>query len=236
MALNDDLAQALNRQVTDDDGQAVEENDTPQEDSPASEQQTAVEEDAQAEKPAKSEEEETQTKSDEDEINLVELASDETGKRYVPESRFKEVYGKMKALERAVKETPKPKEESPQPIVQGKPLDKTDQVEVELLKATLPQFNPDNQEYSRELDELGMAYYKAMPGISRLDAARKAIQSAKQIQSKVAKVNEEARTVKSQQSDQGITSRVSSRNVTDAPAEDASPEEMEAWLKAHGQW
>jgi hypothetical protein len=236
MSSIDDLAASLNRQVTDDDGGAVEENETPQEESPTSEEKTTVEDDAQAEKPAESEEREPETESKEDEIDLVELASDEAGKRYVPESRFKEVYGKMKAFERALKEEPKPKEVIPQPAVETKPLDKTDQVEIELLRATLPQFNPDSEEYSRELDELGFAIYKAQAGVTRLEAARKAVQMAKKIQSKVAKVTEEARSVKSQQSDQGITSRVSSRNVTDVPPDDASPEELEGWLKAHGQW
>jgi cytochrome P450 len=101
----------------------------------------------------------------------------------------------------------------------------------------LTQFNPDGDEYSRELDELGFAIYKATPGITRLEAARKATQMAKKIQSRVTKVTEEARSVKAQQSDQGITSRVSSRGASpDVPGEDASPEEIETWLKARGQW
>jgi hypothetical protein len=235
MAPIDDLAQAMNRQVTDDDGQLAE-NETLQEEEPTSEQQTAVEEDAQAEKPAEPESEETQSKEEGDEIDLVELASDETGKRYVPESRFKEVYGKMKALERAQKE-PKPKEPIQQPSVDLKPIDKTDQVEIELLRATLPQFNPDGDKYSRELDELGFAIYKAQPGISRIEAARKAVQMAKKIQSQKAEVEQEVRAVKSQQSDQGITSRVSSKGATtNVPGEDASDKEIEEWLKANGQW
>lgn len=232
----DDLAKSLDRQVTDEEGQVIEENETPQEESPTSEEKTTVEEDAQAEKPAESEEKETPPETKEDEIDLVELASDETGKRYVPESRFKEVYGKWKALERAQKE-PKPKESIPTPPLETKPIDKTDAVEIELLRATLPQFNPESDDYSRELDELGFAIYKATPNITRLEAARKAVQMAKKIQSKVTKVEEEARAVKSQQSDQGITSRVTSRGATtDVPGEDASPEEIEKWLKDHGQW
>ena len=231
----DDLAQAMNRQVTDDNGQ-IAESETPQEEQPTLEQQTTVEEDAQAEKPAESEEGEPKTDSKEDEIDMVELASDETGKRYVPESRFKEVYGKMKDYERKLKE-PKSKETIPLPVSESKPLDKTDQVEVELLRATLPQFNPDGADYSRELDELGFAIYKATPNITRLEAARKAVQMANKIQSKVAEVKLEARAVKSEQSDQGITSRVTSReSSSDVPGEEASPEEIEKWLKTHGQW
>ena len=237
MAPIDDLAAELNRQVTDDEGKAIEENATPQEETPTSEEKTTVEEDAQVEKPAESEVEEPETKTEEDEINLVELASDETGKRYVPESRFKEVYGKMKAFERKLNDEPKTKESILPPVQDSKPLDKTDQVEIELLRATLPQFNPESEDYSRELDELGFAIYKATPGISRIEAARKATQMAKKIQSKVAKVTEEARSVKSLQSDQGITSRVTSREASsDVPKEDASPEDLEKWLKTHGQW
>lgn len=235
----DDLAQAMNqRQVTDDEGKPLEENATPQEAEPTSEEKNAVEEDAQVEKSAESEGKETQAEPEEDEIDMVELASDETGKRYVPESRFKEVYGKMKDFERKLRNPePKPEGVTPEPKLESKPIDKTDAVEIELLRATLPQFNPDSENYSRELDELGFAIYKANEGITRLEAARKAVSMAKQIQSKVAKVEAEARTVKSQQSDQGITSRVTSRvGVSDTPSEDASPEEMEKWLKAHGQW
>jgi len=233
----DDLAQSLNRQVTDDDGQPVEENETPLEDQPTLEQQTTEDEDAPAEKPAESEVPGIPTETKEDEILLEELASDETGKRYVPETRFKEVYGKMKAFERKLKEEPKPEDLTPQPRFESKPIDKTDAVEIELLRATLPSFNPESEEYSRELDELGFAIYKANPGTTRLEAARRATQMAKKMQSKVAKVEQEARAVKSQQSDQGITSRVTSRgDQSDMPGEDASPEEMESWLKAHGQW
>jgi hypothetical protein len=84
---------------------------------------------------------------------------------------------------------------------------------------------------------LGFAIYKASPGITRLEAARKAVQMAKKIQSKVTEVKDEARSVKTQQSDQGITSRVTSREASsDVPDESSSPEEMEKWLKAHGQW
>lgn len=238
----DDLAQAMNqRQVTDDEGKPMEENDTPQEAEPALEEKNAVEDVSQVEKPAESDGTDTQTEPEEDEIDYVptiELEADETGKRYVPESRFKEVYGKMKDFERKLR-NPEPKLEgaTPEPKLESKPIDKTDAVEIELLRATLPQFNAESENYSRELDELGFAIYKATPGITRLEAARKAISMAKQIQSKVAKVEQEARTVKAQQSDQGITNRVTSRlETSDVPNEDASPDEIEKWLKAKGQW
>ena len=251
MAPIDDLAQAMNRQVTDDDGQIVEENETPQEESPALEEKTTAEEDAQAEKPAESEGTDTQTAPKEDEIDKVELASDETGKRYVPETRFDKVYGQKKAAERENEQlkhriqelesqgyTPKQAKQ-----IANKPIDQTTQLEIELLRATLPQFNPGSPDYSQELDQMGWKNYLASRDdkgnftITRIEAARQALEDAKKIQSKVARVEEEARSVKSQQSDQGITSRVSSKGAaTDVPGDNASPEEMEGWLKAHGQW
>lgn len=251
MASMDELAASLNRQVTDDEGAAIEENVTPQEESPTSEEKTTVEEDAQAEKPAESEEKEPEPESKEDEILLEELASDDTGKRYVPESRFKEVYGKGKAAERRAEQAERrvlelesqgytPKEAKQ---IAEKPLDQTAQLEIELLRATLPQFNPSSPDYSLDLDKIGYKNYLASRDnkgnytITRLEAARQALDDAKRLQSKVAKVTDEARAVKSQQSDQGITSRVASRGATsDVPGEDASPEELEGWLKAHGQW
>lgn len=240
MAPIDELANALNqREITDDEGQPAPENETPAEESSASEYQTPAEDDTQAVKPAETEVRDTQPKTEESEIDLVELASDETGKRYVPETRFKEVYGKMKDLERALKEKEtQPAELPPLPEIKSeKPLPKADQVEIELLRATMPQFNPESSEYSREMDELGFAIYQANKGITRVEAARRAVTMAKKIQGQVAKVQEEARTVKAIQSDQGITGRVTSREpVSDVPGEEASPEEMEQWLKAHGQW
>lgn len=235
----DELAAALDKnQVTDDEGQIVGE-ETSQEES-APQEQTPVEEAATAEKSADTEDTSPEESTEsENEPEMVETAADETGKRYVPESRFKEVYAKMKAFERKLtsKTEAEPKGVIPEPKFKAEPLEKADAVEIELLRATLPQFNPESEEYSREMDELGFAVYKATPGITRIEAARRAVQMAKKIQSKVAKVNEEARSVKSEQSDQGITSRVTSRaDVSNIPGEDASPDEMEAWLKAHGQW
>ena len=143
MSTQDEVAAAMNRQITDDQGQIVAD-DTAQEES-ATQEQTTVEEGATAEKSAETKESTpVETKESENEPEMVETASDETGKRYVPESRFKEVYAKWKAAQRESK-TP----EVIQPIapVQARPVDKTDALEVELLRSTLPQFNPDRKSH-----------------------------------------------------------------------------------------
>ena len=229
--------------MTDENGQVIEENETPQEEPAASNEKTTEEEVAQGDTPAESEAEETPPEADEDEI--VTVATDESGEGYVPISRFKKVYGKGKAAERENEElkteiqrlksqgyTPKQAKQ-----IAEAPIDKTDKVEIELLRATLPQFNPESDIYSKELDQMGFDKYKANPGITRIEAAKMALETAKQLRNKVAKIEEGARTVKSQQSDQGITSRVSSHKPTsDVPGEDASDEEMEKWLRAKGKW
>jgi hypothetical protein len=248
----DELAQSLDRQITDDEGQPIEENDTPLEDQPALEQQTTEDEDAQAEKPAESEVPGIPTGTEEDEINKVELASDETGKRYVPETRFDKVYGQKKAAERRAEEAERRVRElesqgyTPKQAknIANTQINKIDQVESELLRATLPQLNPENPDYSREIDEMAFDIYNSKANLdakgnhylTMVEAGRRAIARAKKISSNIAKEVAETRSVKSQQSDQGITSRVTSRGTSDVPGEDASPEEMESWLKAHGQW
>jgi hypothetical protein len=241
LAQPDDLA-ALNRQITDEEGEIVGE-ETPQEET-ATQEQTTVEEDATAEKSAETEESiPIDDKETENEPEMVETASDETGKRYVPESRFKEVYAKWKKAERKAKErgvTP-----PPMPVVEpkeAKPIDKTDALETELLRSTLPQFNPESPDYSREIDELGYSLYegsrdpKGNYTMTRLDAGRKALQMAKKITSKLADLKLEARTVKAQQSDQGITNRVLNRDETKVDPMKMSLEEKEEWLRANGHW
>ena len=239
---DDELAAALdNHQITDEQGQLAE--DTAREDS-ATPKQTPELEDATAEKSAESfEPVPTDEEDNENEPEMVETASDETGKRYVPESRFKEVYAKWKAAERMAKA--KGEQPPPRPVRQpqtARPVNKTEALEVEILKSTLPQFNEESPEYSREIDELGFSIYEGSKDtsgnytITRLDAARKALSMAKKITSKLADAKLEARAVKTQQSDQGITNRVLNREGTKADPEKMTLEEKEEWLKANGYW
>jgi len=241
----DDLAAAMNdHQVTDEEGQISEDNTREEAATP---EQTTVDEGATAEKSAESKESPPgESKETENEPELVETASDETGKRYVPEDRFKKVYAKMKAYERQL---PK-KEMASQPVVEEKPLAKTDALEIELLRSTLPQFdpkpdddgNPTNTEYSRDLDELGYSIYEGSKDrfgnytLTRIQAARKALAMANKITSKVAAIKTEAKIVKAQQSDQGITNRVLNREGQQADPGKMSLEEKEEWLKANGYW
>lgn len=241
MSTIDELAAAMDdHQVTDDQGQiAVDE--TTQEET-ATQEQTTVEEGATAEKSADTKESSPEeTKESENEPEIIETASDETGKRYVPESRFKEVYAKWKAAQRGQSEKTEPEVIQPAPVQTG-PINKADALEVELLRSTLPQFNPESDTYSREIDELGYSLYEGSKDprgnylITRLDAGRKALQMAKKITSKVAEMKIEAKTVKAQQSDQGITNRVLNREGVKLDPSKMTLEEKEEWLKAEGQW
>lgn len=242
MSTLDDLAAAMdNHQVTDDDGQ-IAGDETPQEE-PAPQEQTTVEEDATAEKSADSEESTpVESEESENEPELVETASDETGKRYVPESRFKEVYAKWKAAERGKAQTPAPEVYKPQAPTPAGPINKQDALEVELLRSTLPQFNPESPDYSRDIDELGFSLYEGSKDakgnytMTRIEAGKKALAMAKKITSKVADVKLEAKTVKAQQSDQGITNRVLNREGEKLDPEKMTLEEKEEWLKANGYW
>lgn len=238
---SEELAAALNgHQVTNEEGQVAEE--TAQETS-APQDQTPDTIDATAEKSAETPDSTpVEAKATENEPEMVETASDETGKRYVPEERFKKVYAKWKDAERRAKaqgETPPP---MPIQAKSTKPVEKTDALEMELLRTTLPQFNPDHPEYSREIDELGYSLYEGSKDskghytITRLDAARKALGMAKRLNNKVADAKIEARTVKAQQSDQGITNRVLNREGTKTDPMSLSLDEKEKWLKENGMW
>lgn len=230
---NQDTAATIEHQITDDEGQMIAE-ETAQEES-APQEQTPVEEVATDETNPPKEDVKSEDKNDEP--DLVETAADETGKRYVPESRFKEVYAKLKDAERRAAMTPAPQR------TQGmKQPDRTEALEIELLRTTLPQFNPESTEYSEDVDQLGFQIFngskdsKGNPTMTRIEAARKALNMAKKITSKVAEIKTEARTVKAQQSDQGITNRVLNRDSGKIDPDKMSLEEKEEWLKAQGSW
>ena len=238
MSSLDDLAEAMNnRQITDKDGQIAD--DTASENTAPLETNTE-DEGATAEKSAGSKESTpVDEKESENEPEMVETASDESGKRYVPEERFKEVYAKWKKAERK-EETKQVEKPSGKPVTA--PLTKTDALEIEILRSTLPQFNPENPEYSREIDELGYSLYEGSKdslgnySLTRIQAGKKALEMAKKITSKVAEIKTEARTVKAQQSDRGITNRVLNREQQQVDPNKMSLEEKEEWLKANNAW
>lgn len=238
-----DLAAALDgHQVTDEQGQVPVETDTTVENPAAPEAQTTVDETAPAEKPTeptkpapKAEEEGTEN----------ELAVDDAGKRYIPEDRFNKVYGKAKANEREnaelkqqleqLRQGQTPTQARPQ-VEQVIPVDRTEALEVEILKGKLPQFDPESESYDPDLDQLGAEIFKANPGITRMDAARKALNFQNKLVKEVAVVKAEARTVKAIQSDQGITSHVTNRGSSQVNTDSMSVGELENYLKQTGQW
>lgn len=230
----DQLMQALNgHQVTDDQGQIVE-TETTTDSSPA--EQTTVDDTTSVETPPESETKAPEAEETDEETPV----EDETGKRYVPESRFKEVYGRQKQLERELQAM---REQAPVKTTASKqksqPIgdQKTAALENELLFVTLPQFNPDNPEHDPELDAMAVDIYKANEGqITKLQAARLAIQRASRLSKKVGEVRQEARTIKTLQSDQGITNRVTSRDAATPDLDKMSLQEHEAYLKSHGMW
>lgn len=240
----DQLAAALNgHQVTDDTGALTEET-TSDEDTAAQETNT-LEETATAEKSADTTE--TAPNAGEDESEN-ELAEDDKGKRYVPEGRFKEVYGKAKQLERELAEARKSSKLPAMdalPAQPTQPVDTTAALEQEMLFVTLPQFNPESGDYSPELDQLGATIYKAKgttdakgnfkAGITKIQAAREAVAQAKKFTSNQIAIQQEARQVKASQSDQGIT-KVQARGSGIPDASKMSEKEMEKFLKDNGQW
>lgn len=244
MSTTDNLAQlaaAFNdHQITDEDGGLMEgESETPVDETAINEPTT--------EEPKQIAEEVKETKSEpkteEDHQDDAEVAEDESGQKYIPQKRFDKVYGKMKEYERKLQEKEKLVEqgkkflEQPEPTqtVPSKPLPKTEALEIEMLRMQMPEFDPTSGQYSQELDQLGGEIFRANPGITRLEAARRARTYAESITKRQVQAKEEVRTYKTQNSDQGITSRVVSRVATKKP-EEMSLEEMEAHLKATGQW
>lgn len=233
------LAAALDgHDVTDNDGN-IDERETSIEES-APQEQTPVEESAEVESTEETNVEEPKSETEESETDL---AQDESGKRYVPEKRFKEIYGKAKATERELQALRAQMASSNSVLQQasGKPnsknlAPKVDKADVLELKMTLPQFNPGHADYSEDLDTLGFQILRANPGMTPLQAGYQALQMAKNLASKASGIKEEARTVKALQSDQGITSRVVSRQATKVDVDNMSASELEAYMKQNGMW
>jgi hypothetical protein len=233
MANIEDLAAAMNDHViTDQEGNLVEEQTTTE--TPATPEENApVTESAPAEKPA--EPEPNQPKG-EDKESETELAEDETGKRYVPKERFDKVYGKLKATER---ELARNKPSFTMPAPQNPPVapaDRTQRLEAEFLFNTMPQFDPSSTEYSPELDELAGDIFRANPDLTMTQAAKRALETAKKLANMRSKVAEVARTVKVQQSDQGIAGKSSSRGETQVDPDKMTADELEEYLRRTGQW
>lgn len=246
MGVQDDnlaqLAAAFNdHQITDDEGQIQGETETPLEDTALNEQTTEETQQGDTKTRETTEEPKPQDESTEEETAFAE---DESGQKYVPQKRFDKVYGRMKEYERKIQDHEKQlaqgEELLKQPVAtqkaSPKPLPKTEAIEIEVLRMQMPEFDPTSNQYSQELDVLGGEIFRANPGITRLEAARRAKGLASSLTKRQVEAKEETRAYKAQNSDQGITNRVVSRVPQTKRPEDMSLEEMEAHLKATGQW
>ena len=239
----EDLAAAFNdRQITDDEGNISQE-ETYDSESATEEQETAEDDSAQEETPDASTEEDTQSESEDDDESLAE---DESGKKYIPKSRFDKIYARMKEAERRAEaiRNQEALDQAKQSQIQPRQTKQTKQasdptviaLEVEMLKSKYPQFDPNSESYSPELDQMGTTIYQANQGITRLEAARRAVEMAKNLSRSTVESRQVARKVKSLQSDQGMTSRVNSRTETKLNPDEMSIEQLEAELKKSGEW
>lgn len=238
-----ELAALLNgHQVTDEEGGEQVETETTEDNTASLKAQTTLDDSTTAEKPQ--EDSKPAPKADEEDSET--LAEDEKGNRYIPAKRFDKVYGEKKTAERKVEELEKQiqalmntgltRSEAKTEAAKPQQVDRTQALEVELLKGKLPQFDPESSQYDPDLDQLGAEIYKANPGITMIDAARKAVKYQEKLVKEMAKITAEARLVKTVQSDQGITSRNVSSGQTQANLNDMSDAQMEKYLRDNGMW
>lgn len=239
------LQEYLNgHQITDDGGTLTEKENSVEESAP--QEQTTDEEPATAEKSAETEEaapnaEETDSEN--------ELAEDESGKQYIPKSRFDKVYGKQKALERELEQmrsqstTQKSTQDLGQLFPQVPPLEPQQDLstnavlEQEILLDKFPQFNPESKDYNPALDRLGGKIAGTMPpGTSRLVIARETMRVAKELTANQAEVVAQSRQVKLAQADQGVTSRVTQRADAAPDPSKMNDAQLEQYLKDIGEW
>lgn len=221
MSTIDDLAAALNNhQVTDEDGQVSSASAPEQVDSLESES-------------VPTEEVQEEPKLQEQE---PEEAEDDQGRKYIPAKRFEKVYGQKKALERELASLRQQVQKEPEKVPE-QALDRTQALEMELLFDKYPEFNPNDDKYSPELDALAGKFVQANPSLSALQAAREAKEFAKRIGSKQAGIQQESIMVKRAVSDNGIAGRP--QKVSTQPEIDiatASADDLERYLKQTGNW
>lgn len=238
-----ELAALFNEhQITGEDGKLNTEAEVaPSEITAAQETETSEEQTPPAEKPQEVEAAPTQEAAADDQN---ELGVDDSGKRYVPESRLKKETAKFRETERELKAlkatldqgnallqtAKKGKDSLPEP---QRIVDKADILE---LKLTKPQFNPQSPDYNPELDEMAGKIFKATPSLSIMEAAAEAEKYANAIAQRVSTAKTEARQVKALQADQGIAGKGGQRSDTSIDPNTMTDQQLEAWLKANGQW
>lgn len=222
--------------ITDSEGQLVEDT-TSQE--PALEETNTEFDAAPSEKTA---EEEITSTQDVDESDETNLAVDDSGKRYIPEKRFKKTYAEKKQLQRenealkALVTSTVPAGNTIQPAAtQTSSNPDLDRLELKMVFKEYPQFNPNSDDYSPEIDKLAGNLRRAN-NLSVTEAAEEAMNMVKKFTSDQVQVAREARTVKALQSDQGITSRVTNRQPSTVDFDSLSLEQKEQYLRDNGQW
>lgn len=245
----DDLAAALNNHsITDDEGNVSENEDNFEEESATYETTPTEEFEAEPETGTEDEVESTQDDTEESESDLAE---DDSGRRYVPEDRFKQVYGKMKATERELEAIRQLKaqsnldvEKSDQPRQRSKgDTSQTDELlarqrklEFKTIIKEYPQFDVNSPDYNPALDEMAGDFVKADPSLSLIDAAEKAVARAQAIQRQSEAVRSNNRVVKVQQAEGGIARPSVSRGEQQINPDNMTEAQLEAYLKQTGNW
>lgn len=229
MAIADDLVASLNgHQITDDEGEMVE-NTTDQD---TTSDEINAEDLTEEELPtAELSNEVSQPHEDEEES---ELAVDDSGRRYVPEKRFKDVYRKWKEAERSKTQAPTVNEE-PEFSPNNLQVDKMERMENEFLFTRYPQFDPASSSYSPVLDKIAGDVYSASGGrMTKLEAARVAISRAKELADSEGAVKAGVRQVKMSQQE-SLSTRSGARATVVDP-DKMSLSDMESYLKNTGNW
>jgi hypothetical protein len=233
--LNDNLQNleaALNKQITDDEGQ-LEQEETTFFEEPATQEEKQVDYSTQEVNPADEEVQEPKPETESEETQLVE---DEEGKKYIPEKRFKEIYAKAKENERKVRELEKAiAAQIRQPAQEAVPQSKADALEVELLFSKYPQFDPTNSEYDQDVDDLAADLYVAGKARTKIEAAKMALEKVKVLSSKSLSIKDEARTIKKMMAE-SVTSKGGARTEAQPDLDKMSVTELETYMKAKGEW
>lgn len=233
--LNDNLQNleaALNKQITDDEGQ-LEQEETTFFEEPATQEEKQVDDSTQEVNPADEEVQEPKPETESEETQLVE---DEEGKKYIPEKRFKEIYAKAKENERKVRELEKAiAAQIRQPAQEAVPQSKADALEVELLFSKYPQFDPTHADYDQDVDDLAADLYVAGKARTKIEAAKMALEKVKVLSSKSLSIKDEARTIKKMMAE-SVTSKGGARTEAQPDLDKMSVTELETYMKAKGEW
>lgn len=244
----EELAAMFNRDITDEDGQITTEETVA--DNTAGQEINTDDDATTAEKSEDSETEDTKSEVENSETESVEddqPVEDESGKKYIPQKRFDKVYKEKKELERKLKSLESnatmtlPNNLIPENLKQPLNINQVEpsaieQVEFEVLFGKFPQFDPESKYYSRSIDSLGAEIMRSNPKMSKLTAAKRALDIAKGITQSQVNVQAENRALKSEGSDTGITSRVINRQASPIDPATMTLEQKEEWLRKNGEW